>query len=154
MVWRSKDMAPSVYVGGTFDLFHAGHVELLRRAAQHGRVWVALNSDHYAESLKGRKPVLDYGERAAVLLACEYVTSVLCNNGTERDLLEIVQPSTIIYANDGTYSRDSYLSLLGIDEDWLKRNSAELKFLPYTEGVSSTEIINRIIQRYCGEPRQ
>lgn len=139
-----------VYVGGTFDLFHPGHVELLRRAAKHGQVWVALNSDDYAEALKGKRPVMDYGERATMLLACEYVDSVVCNDKSERELLDLVRPSVIFYGNDGTWTRQSYLDLFGINEAYLDANGIELIFPKRTEGVSSTDIVKRIQARGCG----
>lgn len=148
---------PRAYVGGTFDLFHPGHVELLRRARKHGEVWVALNSDAYAEELKGKRPIMDYGERATMLLACEYVDSVVCNDKSERELLDLIRPHVIFYGNDGTWTRQSYLDLFGIDEEYLDQNGVELIFPKRTEGVSSTDIVARISGRDRpdgGEARQ
>jgi len=136
-----------VYVGGTFDLFHPGHVQLLRRASLLGEVWVALNSDAYAEELKGKRPVMTYGERATMLLACEYVEMVLCNDGNERELFDYVKPRTLFYGNDGSWTRKKYLSLFGLTEADLDRHGVELVFPPRTEGVSSTDIIARISGR-------
>lgn len=141
-------MRPRVYVGGTFDLFHPGHVELLRRATVYGEVWVALNSDAYAEELKGKRPIMDYGERAAMLHACEYVTGVACNDGNEPDLFDFINPRTLFYGNDGTWTRQKYLSLFGLTEAKLDELGVQLIFPPRTEGVSSTDIIERIIRRH------
>lgn len=137
-----------MYVGGTFDLFHAGHIELLRRASKLGEVWVILNGDDYCERLKGKRPIMSYHERATVLLACEYVDMVLYNDGNERELFDLVRPSVLFYGNDGTWTRQKYLDLFGLTEanlDWL---GVELLFPPRTEGVSSTDIIERIIRRH------
>lgn len=142
------------YVGGTFDLFHPGHVELLRRAKEYGDVYVALNTDDYAESLKGRRPIMDYGERATMLLACEYVDEVLANHGNERDLLDLVKPRTIYYGNDGTYTRSSYLALFGLRESDLDRMGIVLIFAPRYEGVSSTDVIERVLHRRGSQPRE
>jgi glycerol-3-phosphate cytidylyltransferase len=52
-----------VYTGGTFDLFHSGHVNLLRRCSEIGTVVVSLNTDEFIEKYKGkgnlqiRKPI-------------------------------------------------------------------------------------------------
>jgi glycerol-3-phosphate cytidylyltransferase len=146
-----------VYVGGTFDLFHAGHVELLRRAARFGEVWVALNSDKYCQELKGKTPIMTYNERATVLLACEYVNTVLCNDGDEPELLELVSPRTIFYGNDGNWTRATYLALFAIDEEYLDRAGMELIFPERTKGVSSTDIVQRILGRHRadgGEARE
>lgn len=150
----SQSYAARVYVGGTFDLFHPGHVELLRKAATFGEVWVALNSDDYAERLKGKRPIMNYGERATMLHACEFVHGVVTNNGNEYDLLRLVQPTIIFYGNDGSYSRESYLKLFGLDEANLDAMGIKLIFPPRHKGVSSTEIIQRVIQRRSGQPRQ
>jgi cytidyltransferase-like protein len=137
-----------IYVGGTFDLFHRGHVELLRRASLEGEVWVALNSDEYVQKLKGNPPVMDYVERATVLLACKYVKDVVCNWGNESRLLELVKPQTIMYANDGSYTRASYLKLFALTEADLDSRGIVLLFPTYTKGVSSSDVVDRILSRH------
>jgi cytidyltransferase-like protein len=62
-----------VYTGGTFDLFHAGHAFLLSQcrklAGPDGKVVIALNTDQFTASYKGRPPIGCYSEREAVLPA-------------------------------------------------------------------------------------
>ena len=66
-----------VYTGGTFDLFHSGHVNLLKKckevAGVDGKVIVSLNADEFIKEYKGKPPVCSDAERKAVLLACKYV---------------------------------------------------------------------------------
>jgi len=143
-----------IYVGGTFDLLHPGHIELLRRAADLGNVWVALNTDAYAESFKGKRPVMKFYERVRLLEACRYVTMVVPCTGNEGEILEVIKPRYIVYANDGSYTVRSYLDRLKIDGGWLLDHGVELLFLDYTKGVSSTDIVARILQRHSCEPRQ
>lgn len=147
-----------VYTGGTFDLFHAGHVAFLRSISgltvPYPKIYVALNTDEYVERLKGKRPVMTYDERLDVLEACRFVHWVLPNNGNERELLGLVKPHQIVYANDGSYTRLSYMELLGIDGLWLSENNCKLLFTPYTEGVSSSDIVDRIRSRDRGESRQ
>ncbi len=143
---------PRVYVGGTFDLFHPGHVELLRQAWTLGDVTVVLNSDDYVEEFKGKRPTMHFMERAHMLLSCEFVDEVLYNPGEERYILDKVKPDYILYAIQGDeYDRESYLERLQIDEEYLAKNNIELIFSEYTEGVSSSDIINRILQCHCGK---
>ncbi|HEX9266475.1 MAG TPA: adenylyltransferase/cytidyltransferase family protein, partial [Candidatus Limnocylindria bacterium] len=69
-------------MGGTFDLFHLGHVNLLRNAKKHADiVVVALNTDEFNEQYKGKRPVMTLAERRAVLEACRYVDVVDVNTG-------------------------------------------------------------------------
>jgi cytidyltransferase-like protein len=141
--------APRVYCGGTWDLLHPGHVEILRQAASLGDVSAVVNSDDYAFSLKGKLPVMNYKERAYMLLTNIYVHDVYYNDGDEEWIIRQVNPKYIVYAlgPGGEYDRESYLSVLGIDEAYLAVNDIELVFLEYTEGVSSTDIVQRILQR-------
>ena len=72
-----------MYSGGTFDLFHSGHVKFLkscrRIAGKDGKVIIALNTDEYIEAYKGKAPVMSYEERKTVLLGCKYVDFVVPN---------------------------------------------------------------------------
>ena len=62
-----------VYIIGVFDLFHTGHVELLRRAKELGdKLVVAINSDDIVEQYK-RRPFIDEENRLKVIQACKYV---------------------------------------------------------------------------------
>lgn len=64
-----------VYVDMVGDLFHAGHVSLLREAPGHGdRLVVGVHSDDTAASYK-RRPIMTLDERVAVIEACRYVVS-------------------------------------------------------------------------------
>lgn len=137
-----------VYVGGTFDLFHAGHVELLRRAAGYGPVIVALNSDEFAARYK-RRPVMTFAERKRVVESCRYVYRVIRNIGAEDtgrtiDTLHAIgddRVEHIIHGDDWT--GEAYLSQLGINYAWIAERGITMHYLSYTEGISTREIIER-----------
>lgn len=139
-------MRDRVYVGGTFDLFHAGHVELLRKASELGDVWVSLNTDEFAERYK-RRPILTLEERRAVVRACEHVAHCIINVGGENSwpAISIASPRYIVHGDDWT--GESFLQQLGVAPEWLEKRGIELVYLPYTEGISSTEIERRVIER-------
>jgi glycerol-3-phosphate cytidylyltransferase len=133
-----------VYVGATFDLFHKGHVELLRRAAQYGDVYVALNRDEFVERYKGKRPVMNIEERMAVVEACRYVKGVLINTGDEdsKPSIEVVRPDFIVVGSD--WLEKDIMKQLGVSESYLKERGQHILFFPYTSGVSSTEIKKRL----------
>lgn len=138
----------TVYTGGTFDLFHAGHARFLQHARSLGdRLIVALNGDGFVERFKGRHPVCSYAERAAVLLSCRYVDDVVPNIGDENSgpTIEFIRPSVIAIGDD--WDGRDYLGQLGIDWAFLDRVGARILYLPYTEGISTTEIVRRIESR-------
>ena len=67
----------TVLTYGTFDLFHPGHVQLLKRARELGsRLVVGLSTDEF-NALKGKKAVMSFEDRKAVLEACRYVDEVI-----------------------------------------------------------------------------
>jgi len=61
---------------GTFDLFHPGHVQLLKRARELGsRLVVGLSTDEF-NAKKGKRSVMSFDERKMVLESCRYVDEV------------------------------------------------------------------------------
>ena len=136
-----------MYTGGTFDLFHSGHVEFLKRCAQFGRVVVSLNTDEFIASYKGKAPVMTYEERKAVLEACRYVSEVIPNSGgaDSRIAIEQVMPDVIIVGSD--WARRDYYLQMAFTQDWLDSRGIGLCYIPYTEGISSTEIKKRLTAR-------
>ena len=137
-------MGLTIYTGGTFDLFHAGHVRLLERCAELGSVVVALNTDEFVTAYKGKPPVCSYEERAKVLAACRHVTRVVPNvDGVDsRSTIELVDPDLIVVGSD--WARRDYHAQMGFTQDWLDERGIGLAFVPYTRGVSSTEIKKRL----------
>lgn len=136
-----------VYTGGTFDLFHEGHVNLLKRCADLGKVVVSLNTDEFIAEYKGQPPVLSYHEREVVLRACKYVDDVVPNIGGKdsKVAIDLVKPNYIVIGSDWAF-KDYYLQM-GFNHDWLDKRGIGLVYVPYTEGVSSTEIKKRINAR-------
>jgi glycerol-3-phosphate cytidylyltransferase len=141
-------MGLKIYTGGTFDLFHAGHVEFLRRCAELGSVTVSLNEDEFIENYKGKRPVISYREREAVLLGCRWVDDVVPNVGgsDSRVSIGIVNPDLVVIGSD--WARRDYYAQMQFDQDWLDERGIGLCYIPYTQGISSTAIKERL--RFSG----
>lgn len=136
-----------VYTGGTFDLFHAGHVHFLQRCAEFGSVVVALNTDEFIEEYKGKPPVIGFNDRRQVLLACRFVDRVIPNVGgaDSKPAIEMVNPDMIIIGSD--WARRDYYAQMQFTQDWLDEREIGLAYLPYTQGISSTAIKERMMFR-------
>lgn len=136
-----------IYTGGTFDLFHSGHVAFLQRCAQLGDVTVALNTDEFNLQYKGRVPVIPFKDRKAVLESCKYVTEVVENTSgaDSRPTILEVRPDMIVVASD--WARKDYYKQMGFDQDWLDSYGIGLCYIPYTWGISTTEIIKEAGKR-------
>ena len=137
-------MGLTIYTGGTFDLFHAGHVEFLRRCAELGSVTVSLNEDEFIEKYKGKRPVISYQERKDVLLGCRWVDRVVPNVGgvDSRISIDFVSPDLVVIGSD--WARRDYYAQMGFDQDWLDERGIGLVYIPYTQGISSTAIKERL----------
>jgi glycerol-3-phosphate cytidylyltransferase len=133
-----------IYTGGTFDLFHAGHVEFLKRCASYGDVWVSLNTDEFIAEYKGKPPVISFADRKTVLESCRYVSGVIANVGghDSKPAIESVDPDLIVIGSD--WARRNYYGQMAFDQDWLDARGIGLMYLPYTQGISSTVIKQRL----------
>ena len=134
----------TVYTGGTFDLVHSGHVNFLRRCAMIGDVTVALNTDEFIEAYKGKRPIMSYAEREAILLGLRYVERVIPNVGgaDSRIAIELVQPDMVVIGSD--WARKDYYTQMGFDQDWLDQRDIGLCYIPYTKGISTTDLKGRL----------
>lgn len=136
-----------VYTGGTFDLFHSGHVNLLKRCkdiAGNGLVVVSLNTSEFIEKYKGTPPVCSDDERFAVVSACMYVDEVVWNIGgsDSKIAIEMVSPDYIVIGSD--WAKKDYYSQMNFTQEWLDKKGIGLVYVPYTKNVSSTDIKKRI----------
>jgi cytidyltransferase-like protein len=131
-----------VYVDMVADLFHPGHVEILRRARELGDyLLVGVHSDEAVESYK-RRPVMTMEERIRVVEACRYVDEVLPNAPLIADdpWIDEHRIDIHVHGDDLDAERTSYW--YGPSE---KRGI--LRVFPYTRGVSTSEVIERIRRR-------
>jgi cytidyltransferase-like protein len=134
---------PAVIIApGNFDLFHAGHVRFLKRLTVYGRVCVALNRDEFAARYK-RPTICPLEERIDLLRACRFVTDVYVNEGDEDASDVILRSGCTHIAHGNDWMGDSLLNQLGIDQAFLDQHGIEMLYVPYSHGVSTTEIIER-----------
>ena len=131
-----------VLTNGCFDLLHPGHIYFLRQAAKLGsQLWVALNGDQSVKELKGpQRPILPEDFRAYSLAALDCITGIFLFQ-TPRLHAEIEAFKPDIYVKAGDYEMDS----LDVGERRsLDQSGAQINFLPYLEGFSTTELISKI----------
>lgn len=135
-----------LYTGGTFDLFHVGHMMFLQRCRDIAdQVCIGLNTDAFVQRFKGTAPVMDYEEREAILLGSRYVDIVIPNEGCEdsKPAILAARPHIIAIGSDWAPPRD-YYAQMGFDQAWLDTRRIMLVFIPYTQEISSTHIRKRI----------
>lgn len=126
---------------GTFDMFHIGHLNLFRQAKEYcDHLIVAVHTDEWVMHCKNRPTVINYEDRAAIVAGCRYVDEVVPNE--TRSKLEAWEK----YHFDVAFIGDDWKGT----EVWNKIE-AELKsvgcdtiYIPYTKGISTTEIRKKL----------
>ncbi len=129
-----------VFTNGCFDLIHAGHVAYLRQARALGDVLVVgVNSDESVSRLKPKRPILPLKDRLAVLDALEMVDYlVVFDEDTPYELIKALRPDMVVKGGDWK------------EEDIVGRDLVkEVRSLGYIPGISTTDIIQRVLERYC-----
>ncbi len=140
------------YVAGVFDLFHIGHLNLLRRAKERCDYLIAgVVSDEQVIRSKKTRPYIPSDERLAIVQACRYVDEAVVIPADKPNTEDAYHK----YHFDAQFSGSDYVN----DPDWLARklflqqHGSDLVFLPYTETTSSTAIKERISGADNGEER-
>jgi len=140
-------MYKNVYVIGVFDLYHLGHVELLKKASLLGEnLIVAINSDKLVSEYK-RKPIYDENHRLQLVQSCQYVDNAfIIEEFDNKEPIIKYKIDAIVHGDD--WPEESYLEQIRCTRDFLKTNNAELVMVPYTKGISTSDIINIIKNEY------
>ena len=137
-----RDARSVVFTNGCFDLLHPGHVRYLKQARALGdALIVALNSDASVRALKGpNRPILNQQERAEIIAALESVDYVVIfDDPTPRSLIAELIPDVLVKGGDWEIDQ-----IVGRDE--VEAAGGKVLSLPYVEGASTTDIIERILE--------
>jgi len=134
-----------VTVNGCFDLLHAAHVRLLKKAKSEGDYLVVLlNSDSSVRKYKGEKrPIVPQNERAELLSALSCVDFVVVfNEDDPLSLLELIKPEVHVKGGSFVPERVSDEKLL------VEKHGGQLKFFGLEKGFSTTNIIEKVLEKH------
>lgn len=127
---RRPENAKVVLTYGTFDLFHIGHLNLLRNLRRLGsKLIVGVSTDEF-NALKGKKTVVPYEQRAQIVAATRYVDLVIPEHAWDQKRRDIVEHGVVLFA---------------MGDDWVGKfddlsDLCEVLYLPRTKDVSTTEL--------------
>lgn len=134
-----------VFTNGCFDILHPGHTRYLAAARELGdHLIVAVNSDSSVRAIKGPdRPIFSEYVRAELLAALGCVDSVLVFN--EDNPLKVIQyllPDVLVKGGDWTEE-----TIIGADV--VKKAGGIVKSIPYIDGFSTTDLINKILKLHA-----
>ena len=115
---------------GTFDLFHVGHLNILKRAKALGDyLVVAVSSDDF-NAIKGKKCAIPDTERMAIVEAIKYVDEVIPENSWDQKISDVKEHNIDVFVmGDDWEGKFDYL-----------KEYCEVVYLPRTPDVSTTQI--------------
>lgn len=132
-----------VYIDGAFDLFHAGHVEILRSARQHGDfLLVGIHSDQTVSQQRGCHPIMHLHERSLSVLACRYVDEVIIGAPWEvtQDMMTTFNISLVVH---GTVAESS---CNGENDPYaIPKSMGIFQMIPSPKNITSASVARRII---------
>ena len=135
------------YTTGVYDLFHIGHLNILRNAkSQCEYLIVGVSTDEVVESYKNKKPIIPFEERIAIVEAIRYVDKVVPqNNMDKRSAWETLHFDALFHGDDW---KDS--EMYNKYKREFEGTGVDLVFLPHTAGTSSTtltSVLNKVLDK-------
>lgn len=134
------------YTTGVFDLFHIGHLNLLRNAkSMCDRLVVGVTTDELV-AYKNKKAVIPFNERMEIVRACKYVDAVVPQESMNKFDSWNRLKFDIMFVGDDWYQTEKWKDF----EQSFKDVGVKICYFPYTKGTSST-LINEILQSQRGK---
>lgn len=121
------------YLSGTFDLFHIGHINLLRRAKQYCDYLIV--GVHESGSWKGKQTYIPFEERKEVVASCKYVDKVVKSCSEDCDAWNLYHYNYLFVGSDYKGS-ERFVRY----EKYFEDKDVEIIYFPYTKGTSSTKL--------------
>lgn len=133
---KIKEEKISVYINGVFDLFHIGHVNILKNAKNHfDKLVVGIHSDSNVQSYK-RTPIISYDDRLEILRSIKYIDCIVEDAPlyTNVDFLNMIDCKYIVYGKE--------------DNDFINSNNDvpknRIHTIKRTENISTSQLINKL----------
>ncbi|HDJ95085.1 MAG TPA: cytidylyltransferase family protein [Acidilobales archaeon] len=148
--WPFERHIKKVFVAGTFDIIHPGHIFLIKKAAEYGKVYVVVARDSNVVKFKGRKPIIDEKQRLYVISNIKGVYKAIL--GEKDDILKAVErirPDIILLGPDQKIDENN------LRKELERRGLKNISIIRLKEKLetysccSSSKIIDRVISYYC-----
>ena len=134
------------YTTGVFDMFHIGHLNVLRNAKELcDYLIVGVSTDELVKSYKQKTPVIPFNERIAIVNAIKYVDEVVPQTSMDKFAAWEQLHFDAIFHGDDWKGSQMYDEI----EKKLKSVGVDMVFLPHTQGTSSTmlkEVLQKILE--------
>jgi glycerol-3-phosphate cytidylyltransferase len=129
------------YTTGVFDMFHIGHLNIIRRAKEQcDYLIVGVTTDEVVQEYKHKTPIISFEERIEIVRAIRYVDETVPQTSMDKvDAWEKLHFNALFHGDDwkGSELYSSY-------EKKFKELDVSVVYLPHTPGVSSTMLAKKL----------
>ncbi|HDR1021757.1 TPA: adenylyltransferase/cytidyltransferase family protein [Pasteurella multocida] len=126
------------YAAGVFDLFHIGHLNLLKNAkSMCDKLVVGVTTDDLV-LYKGKRAMIPFSDRLEIVRSIKYVDAVVPQKDMDKCTMCQKIGASLLFVGDDWYDTDKWKGY----EQQLSSHGVKVIYFPYTEGVSSTKISN------------
>jgi glycerol-3-phosphate cytidylyltransferase len=129
------------YTTGVFDLFHIGHLNILRRAKEQCEcLIVGVSTDELVQSYKNKMPTIPFEQRKAIVEAIRYVDKVVPQTSMDKMNAWNEIRFDVMFHGDEWKGTDLYNKY----ETEFAKKGVDVKYLSHTKGISSTSITKKL----------
>lgn len=130
------------YTTGVFDMFHIGHLNILKRAKQHCDILiVGVTTDELCQAYKNKLPIIPYEERKAIIEAIQYVDKVVPQLNRDKFSAWEEHKFDVMFVGDDWKGSE----LFEVVEKKLNAVGCRVEYLPYTQGTNSTILREKVL---------
>ncbi len=130
------------YTAGVFDLFHIGHLNLLKNAkGMCDKLVVGVTTDDLV-TYKGKKAMIPFEDRLEIIRSIKYVDAVVPQSNMDKVAMCKKLDASVLFVGDDWYDTDKWKDY----EKECAESGIQVVYFPYTKGISSTLIGKALTQ--------
>lgn len=135
------------YTTGVFDMFHIGHLNILRNAKEQcEHLIVGVSTDEVVQTYKHKTPIIPFKERIAIVEAIKYVDEVVPQTTMDKFAAWENLRFEAVFHGDDWRGSEMYNEI----EKKLNSVNVDMVFLPHTDGTSST-MLKDVLRKFLEE---
>lgn len=129
------------FTSGVFDMFHIGHLNILRRAKEQcDFLIVGVSTDELVQSYKHKTPVITFDQRIAIVESIRFVDEVIPQVTMDKIEMWKMKPFDVMFHGNEWAGTDLYNHY----EEEFAKLGVEIVYLPHTDGISSSSLRERL----------
>ncbi|MGU8583455.1 adenylyltransferase/cytidyltransferase family protein [Clostridium perfringens] len=132
------------YTTGVFDMFHIGHLNIIKRAKEQcNYLIVGVSTDELVQEYKNKKPIIPFYERCEIVKALEYVDKVVAQENRDKFWAWKKLNFDVMFVGDDWKGKSLFVEV----EEEFKKVGVDIVYFPYTKDTSSTILREKLVSK-------